>query len=78
MSNVHRYKQRGENGKLLRKYQCRRAKYSLGTPRWWRKLFFTRPLRRANRIACMKIMHGVEYDGLPLPLGNHKPHEYYW
>jgi hypothetical protein len=38
----------------------------------------TRPKRRKNKAVCIAILKGEDPDGMVFPLGNHKPHEYYW
>lgn len=79
MSTTHRYRDRGPDGKLLR--TCRRwygPRFPDGTPKWWRKLHMTRPRRRANTAFCHRAERGEDYDDLVFPLGNRKPHEYYW
>ena len=38
----------------------------------------TRPKRRENRAVCLEILRGANPDELAFPLGNRKPHEYYW
>lgn len=77
MSNRNKARDRGPNGELLRKY-CRPYNFPHGTPKWWRKLFMTRPRRRANKDACRRVLSGRAPDGLVFPLGNCKPHKYYW
>ena len=79
MSTTHRYRDRADDGKLLRKYRrwygpC----FPMGTPKWWRKLYMTRPRRRANRALCRRILKGESFDELVFPPGNRKPHVYYW
>lgn len=79
MSTFNKARDRGPDGKPLRKY--RRAygpHFTNGTPKWWRKLYMTRPRRRANRHACRLVLNGKDPDSLVLPLGNCKPHVYYW
>jgi hypothetical protein len=79
MSTRNKARDRGLNGKLLRKY-CRTygPHFPQGTPKWWRKLFMTRPRRRANKDACRFVIGGCDQDGHIFPLGNCKPHQYYW
>lgn len=80
MSTTNKARDRGPNGKLWRKYRggdCR-PRFPRGTTKWWRKLFMTRPRRRANERVCWLILHGADPDGLTAPLGNCKPHVYYW
>lgn len=47
-------------------------------PRWWDIVFHTRPQRRRQRECVVAVMHGADPDGIAWPLGNHKPHTYYW
>jgi len=78
MSTTNKAQDRGPDGKLLRKYRRTYTPNFASTPRWWRKLFMTRPRRRENRRACKRALRGVGPDSLILPLGNCKPHKYYW
>lgn len=79
MSTTHRYLDREPDGRLLRKYRrWYGPAFPSGTPKWWRKLYMTRPRRRENRNLCHRILRGGEYDRLVFPLGNSKPHVYYW
>jgi hypothetical protein len=79
MSTTNKARDRGSDGKLLRKY---RRDYGTpfphGTPKWWRKLFMTHPRRRENMSICQAILHGADPNGITPPLGSCKPHEYYW
>lgn len=79
MSTTHHSLDRGPDGRLLCKYRfpehCHRRR---NTPKWWRKLHMTRPQRRLTRLRCHQLRHGAGFDGMAFPLGNHKPHEYYW
>jgi hypothetical protein len=47
-------------------------------PWWWRNAALTRPKRRENARLCRKVMRGADLDGLVWPLGNGKPHRWYW
>ena len=80
MSTTNKARDRGPDGKLLRKYRrCDCSPCFLrGTPKWWRKLFMTRPRRRENKRVCWLILHGADPEGLIAPLGNCKPHWHYW
>lgn len=79
MSNTHRWMDRGPDGRLLRKYRGPRGPgFPLGTPKWWRKLHMTRPVRRENRALCHCIEQGGDPDRLVFPLGSRRPHVYYW
>ncbi|WHZ19626.1 MAG: hypothetical protein OJF55_001775 [Rhodanobacteraceae bacterium] len=80
MSNLNQHCDRGANGKLLRgKYRRGYGPaFPNGTPKWWRRLFMTRPRRHANAACCTSIIKGDDPDGVTYPLGNRKPHVYYW
>lgn len=79
MSTKNKARDRGPDGKLLRKYnRAGHPHFPDGAPKWWRKLFMTRPRRRANNALCRLVLGGSDPDGLAFPLGNHKPHKYYW
>lgn len=78
MSTTNKAKDRGPDGRLLRKYRRTYMPNLASTPRWWRKLYMTRPKRRANRLVCQRVLQGVDPDCLVMPLGNYKPHTYYW
>jgi len=79
MSTHNQRFDRGPDGKLLRKYRRHHGTpFPRGTPKWWRKLHMTRPRRRANASCCMQIMKGNDPEGMVFPLGNRKPHVYYW
>jgi hypothetical protein len=70
---------RDHNGRIKRKYTGPWSTYWLGhTPGWWVKLYMSRPRRRQNKRCCMAVLKGKDPDGLVFPLGNHRPHEYYW
>jgi hypothetical protein len=79
MSNTNKARDRGPDGRLDRRY---RRSYVLsfhcGAPKWWRRLKMSRPRRRENRLICHLILRGADPEGITPPLGNHKPHEYYW
>ena len=48
-------------------------------PRWWDIIHHTRRRRAAEHTIERKIIAGlVDPDGVAWPLGNSKPHEYYW
>jgi hypothetical protein len=79
MSTTNNANDRGADGKLRRQYRCRYGvPFPNGTPKWWRKLYMTRPRRRENKHICWLILHGADPEGLTAPLGNCKPHLYYW
>lgn len=47
-------------------------------PRWWDIEFHTRPKRREQAALLTAIRKGEDPDQIAWPLGNHKPHQYYW
>jgi len=47
-------------------------------PKWWDLTFHTRPKRAANRRLERAVVKGKDPDNIAWPLGNHKPHKYYW
>lgn len=79
MSTTNKARDRGPDGKLWRNYRrVYGPHFPNGTPKWWRKLFMTRPRRRENKRVCWRVLHGADSEGLTAPLGNRKPHVYYW
>jgi len=80
MSRTHRYRDRGPDGRLRRKYRHRKrgVKFPNGTPKAWRKLHMTRPRRRKTRALCQLVEKGFSADAVNFPPGNRKPHVYYW
>lgn len=79
MSVKNKAKDRGVNGKILRKYTGEKSNhFPDGAPGWWVNMFMNRPKRRENKRLCRRIKEGECYDALVFPLGNHKPHHYYW
>lgn len=79
MSIKNKSKDRGCNGRIKRKYTGPYTTMCFKhTPKWWVKLHMTRPKRRQNKRLCIAIIKGEDADGLIHPLGNRKPHEYYW
>jgi len=79
MSVKNNAKDRDANGRIKRKYTGPDSTgWLTQTPKWWVKLFMTRPKRRANKRACIAVMKGEDPDGLVCPTGNKKPHEYFW
>lgn len=71
MPTTSKSRDRGPNGRLLRKYRRRyEPHFPNAAPKWWRKLFMTRPRRRANKHVCRLVLRGRVPDGLVLPLGN--------
>lgn len=80
MSTHNQHSDRDADGRLLRgKFRRGRSPaFPNGTPKWWRQMFMTRRRRRANASCCTRIRNGADPDALVFPLGNHKPHVYYW
>lgn len=79
MSVKNKAKDRDVNGRIRRKYTGPGSGYWLRqTPKWWRKLYMTKPKRRMNSKAVSSIRRGDDPDDMAYPLGNRKPHEYYW
>ena len=79
MSIKNKAKDRDQHGKIKRKYTGPDSTDWLNhTPKWWIKLYMTRPKRRRNKEVCTAIMKGKDPDDLVYPLGNRKPHIYYW
>lgn len=79
MSIKNKAKDRNSKGRIDRKYTSK-SKWGnwKHTPSWWTNLFMTRPERRRNKKICHDILKGKDFNGIALPLGNNKPHEYYW
>lgn len=79
MSIKNKTKDRNSKGKIKRKYTAKRKWPSFnGAPSWWVTIFMIRPQRRKTKKICHDIIRGKDFDDIPLPLGNCKPHEYYW
>lgn len=79
MSVKNKSNDRDESGRIRRKYTGKTSNpFPNGTPSWWVNLFMNRPKRRANRRLCQRIVAGDCPDGLVYPVGNRKPHIYYW
>ena len=79
MSIKNKAKDRDEQGRIKRKYTGPFSTYCYSTCRKsWRYFYMTRPRRRANKRVCDQVRLGVDPDGIITPLGNNKPHEYYW
>jgi len=49
-----------------------------GWPRYWDIQFHRRPKRRREREHVIQVMKGHDPDNIAWPLGNNKPHQYYW
>ena len=79
MASKNKTKDRDINGRIRRKYTGPESGYWLRqTPSWHVTLYMTRPDRRRAKRLCAAIQKGLDSDGAVFPLGNHKPHEYYW
>ncbi|PHR93485.1 MAG: hypothetical protein COA78_32810 [Blastopirellula sp.] len=48
------------------------------TPSWHNIIYNNRPKRRLNKALARKVVGGADQDDIAWPLGNHKPHAYYW
>ena len=81
MSVKNKAKDRDHNGRIRRKYTSRH-KWGVHydrSPSWWVKLFMTRPQRREEARLCRLLERkSIDEDEVIFPLGNHKPHVYYW
>ncbi|MBT4520666.1 MAG: hypothetical protein HOC23_11730 [Halieaceae bacterium] len=81
MSVKNKAKDRDHNGRIRRIYTSRH-KWGVHygkSPGWWVDIFMTRPQRRAEAHLCHLLGQGMtDADEVIFPLGNHKPHEYYW
>jgi len=65
-----RYTQkRGRDGKTFHYAQA---------PWHWRNLMMTRPNRRLTSLLCQQVLKGLDAEGIAWPLGNHKPHIWYY
>ena len=82
MSIKNKSKDRDWFGRIYRKYTGPSLNWPVpfpgGCPKSWRKLYMTRPQRKKTKLLCHKIKNGADFDGISFPLGNRKPHEYFW
>ena len=82
MSIKNKVRDRDEAGRIKRKYTGPSKNWSVafpnGCPKSWRKMHMTRPKRRQNKSQCYRIATGIDNDGIIFPLGNRKPHYYFW
>lgn len=80
MSTTNKAHDRGPHGQLWRKYRHVNGgiPFPHGAPKSWRKRYMTRPRRRENKRICRLILRGADPEGMTPPLGNCKPHVYYW
>ena len=48
-------------------------------PKWWNRLYHIKPKRQETRRLIHKTIRLIDYEDTPeFPLGNKKPHEYWW
>ena len=59
MSTTNKAEDLGPDGRLLRKYRRTYMPNLASTPRWWRKLYMTRPKRRENRFVFSFKLNGI-------------------
>lgn len=77
MSVKNKAKDRDRSGRIRRKYTGPESTWC-GTPSWWINMFMNRPKRAENKRLCRKVMLGADPEKLTFPLGNRKPHMWYW
>jgi len=78
MSVYNKATDRNDLGRIHRKFTRNHEKKMSTTPKWWMKEFMNQPKRRTNKRICIAIMNGKDPDSLVYPVGNRKPHYYYW
>lgn len=80
MSIKNSFTDRDARGRIARKYTGPgRHGHGQGTPCWWTHQTIIRPNRRLSRSLCRAVLLGqIHPDEAIFPLGNRKPHEYYW
>lgn len=78
-------KRRRDERRVLRGYTkersawlCHYHTWMQTYPKYWDVEFHTRPKRRKTRRCEIAVLKGADPDNLAWPLGNHKPHNYYW
>ncbi len=76
MSVTNKTYDRDQHGQLKRKYRGPTRRMS--TPMWWIREFMNQPRRAENRRLCHQVTSGKDPDNITWPLGNCKPHLYYW
>jgi len=72
---------RDNHGRIKSKYTRKafRGGHPWGTPSWYINQYMTRPKRRASKNLCRALHRGSAHeDSVVFPLGNRKPHIYYW
>ena len=77
MSVKNRIRDRDATGRILRSVTSRRGRI-MTTPGWWVCFRMNRPKRRENRRLCKAIVAGADPESIVFPLGNRRPHLYYW
>lgn len=76
---MSRTRHHGESCKPWVRRKPAGAKDFGATPAWWTRLFMSRPRRARNHLIERLILNGaVDTEDMALPLGNRKPHKYYW
>ena len=76
MSTYNRVLDRDEHGRLKRHY--RRPAWPWSTPGWWVREHMNQPRWRIHRHLCHQVALGHDPEAMVWPLGNHRPHVYYW
>lgn len=76
MSVYNRASDREQHGRLKRAYRC--PPFPTSTPGRWVRAHMNRPRRHINRQLCDLVAAGNDPDTMVWPLGNRKPHFYYW
>ena len=71
---------RDPKGRIRRKYTTRSTHFVhwSNAPSAWVNAYMNRPKRRSNKRLCERILRGADPDGVVFPVGNRKPHVYYW
>lgn len=69
---------RAAKGTAWKRTQWHSYNWMCHWPAWWDRTFHTRKKRARNKALVRKVMKGADPDGVTFPLGNRKPHIYYW
>jgi len=71
---------RDSRGRIRREYTSRTkdAIHWNAAPKAWTNLYMTRPKRREEKRLCGLLVREINAEGVTFPLGNHKPHIYYY
>lgn len=75
MANYKRRRPRIKSGSRGARLTCA---FGSSWPRWFEIEYLRRPKRRKNKRLMVALRKGADPDDLAWPLGNHKPHSYYW